>query len=91
MRERYGVKIYFDPVSTAAREEDAKDLARQVLQDQSRADDINTVSAALHFCSFCAGICYGTGGRGWGRSMARTVVLCDLCDSAARLPLHGLR
>lgn len=43
MRERYGVKIYFDPVSTAAREEDAKVLARRVCADQTRADDINTV------------------------------------------------
>ena len=47
VREQYGVKIYFDPVSTAAREEDAKGSAREVLQDQSRADDIDTVRLLL--------------------------------------------
>ena len=45
VREQYGVKIYFDPVSTAAREQDAKSLAKQVCADQSRSDDINTVRA----------------------------------------------
>ena len=43
MRHKEGVKIYFDPVSTAAREESARDLAARVLADPSKKDCINTV------------------------------------------------
>ncbi len=45
MREAEGVKIYFDPVSTAAREESARELAAKVLADPAKKDCINTVSA----------------------------------------------
>lgn len=43
VRQSEGVKIYFDPVSTAAREESARDLAAKVLADLARKDSINTV------------------------------------------------
>ena len=43
VRQAEGVKIYFDPVSTAAREESARDLASKVLADPARKDSINTV------------------------------------------------
>lgn len=42
------MKIYFDPVSTAAREEDAKALARRMCKDPSRADDIDTVGTIVY-------------------------------------------
>lgn len=55
MRQAEGVKIYFDPVSTAAREESARDLASKVLADPARKDSINTVRSCsfLHFSSSC--------------------------------------
>lgn len=43
MRHKEGVKIYFDPVSTAAREESARNLAARVLADPSKKDCIHTV------------------------------------------------
>ena len=50
MRHKEGVKIYFDPVSTAAREESARDLAANVLADPSKKDCINTVRPCVHAC-----------------------------------------
>ena len=41
------MKIYFDPVSTAAREESARDLAARVLADPARKDSINTVRVPM--------------------------------------------
>lgn len=51
MRHKEGVKIYFDPVSTAAREESARDLAARVLADPSKKDCINTVGTHTQACS----------------------------------------
>ena len=45
IRDAHGVKIYFDPVSTGARQVDARQLARAVLADKDRANDIDTVGA----------------------------------------------
>ncbi|BDA45526.1 hypothetical protein COCOBI_07-3130 [Coccomyxa sp. Obi] len=47
VRQAEGVKIYFDPVSTAAREESARDLASKVLADPARKDSINTVGTIV--------------------------------------------
>ena len=47
VRQAEGVKIYFDPVSTAAREESARDLAARVLADPARKDSINTVRVPM--------------------------------------------
>ena len=44
VRHKEGVKIYFDPVSTAAREDSARDLAARVLADPSKKGCFNTVS-----------------------------------------------
>ena len=43
VRLQSGCKIYFDPVSTAAREDFARQVARQVCADPSCADTIDTV------------------------------------------------
>ena len=51
VRHKEGVKIYFDPVSTAAREESARDLAARVLADPSRKACINTVRPSRLSCS----------------------------------------
>ena len=40
----HGCKIYFDPVSTASREEFARKVARDVCADPKRAECIDTVS-----------------------------------------------
>jgi len=48
VRQSEGVKIYFDPVSTAAREESARELAAKVLADPARKDSINTVLSPCH-------------------------------------------
>ena len=53
VREAEGVKIYFDPVSTAAREESAKDLAAKVLADPAKKDCINTVISPHSWQSIC--------------------------------------
>jgi hypothetical protein len=55
VRQAEGVKIYFDPVSTAAREESARALAAQVLADADKKNSINTVrhtpcTKAIHMC-----------------------------------------
>ena len=47
VREAEGVKIYFDPVSTAAREESARELAAKVVADPAKKDCINTVILTL--------------------------------------------
>ena len=43
MRLSHGCKIYFDPVSTAAREVFARKVAREVCADPASADNIDTV------------------------------------------------
>ena len=43
VRHKEGVKIYFDPVSTAAREESARELAARVSASPSEKDCITTV------------------------------------------------
>ena len=48
MREKCGVKIYFDPVSTAAREVFAKELAAQVAADPARAEWIDTIETIVY-------------------------------------------
>ncbi len=53
MRQAEGVKIYFDPVSTAAREESARELAARVLADPAR-NSIDTVRIVLPvFANLC--------------------------------------
>lgn len=47
MRQEEGVKIYFDAVSTAAREDAARDLAAQVLADTERSGCINTIGTIV--------------------------------------------
>ncbi|EIE20277.1 hypothetical protein COCSUDRAFT_67562 [Coccomyxa subellipsoidea C-169] len=46
VRQAEGVKIYFDPVSTAAREESARELAARVLADPAR-NSIDTVGTIV--------------------------------------------
>ncbi len=50
MREAEGVKIYFDPVSTAAREDSARDVAAKVITDPAKKNCINTVTAVPANC-----------------------------------------
>ena len=47
VRHKEGVKIYFDPVSTAAREESARELAARVLASPSEKDCITTVRIGI--------------------------------------------
>ena len=44
VRLEHGCKIYFDPVSTATREEFARKVAEDVCEDTSRSQCIDTVS-----------------------------------------------
>ena len=48
VREHHGCKIYFDPVSTAAREVFARELAESVCADSSRKDLIATIPTLVY-------------------------------------------
>ena len=48
VRENHGCKIYFDPVSTAAREVFARELAERVCADSSRKELIATIPTLVY-------------------------------------------